>query len=40
MAKKKDFHCVKNFHIWIYFGPYFTEYLSVFSTNAGKCEPE
>ena len=42
-------HCMKSVHIWSFSGPYFpafwlntesTEYLSVFSPNAGKCEPK
>ena len=39
-------HCVKSVRIRSYSGPHFpafglnTEYLSVFSPNAGKCGPE
>ena len=47
--KKKNrnvYHCVKSVRIRSYSGPYFpafglnTEYLSVFSQNAGKYGPE
>ena len=44
-VRKSIAHCVKRVRILSFYGPYFpafgyTSYLSVFSPNAGKNEPE